>query len=189
MTIGPEHLSKELFYPHMVNSYHGIAHTARVLLATHLLCNAIKLSEDETIACYIAAIVHDLGKSNDVEGAEHGYKSMVLYREKITSLIGDANLQRRTLNAVRYHSVGDDDCPEEVRQDIIWKVLKDADALDRSRFGGHGCDKSFLRLGIYLSSVGQNILDLTTYLPGWSSDFEGNQPYEELVVTIRKYAE
>lgn len=185
----PIHLSKELFYPHMVSSYHGIAHTARVLLATHLLCNAIKLSEDEAIACYIAAIIHDLGKSNDVEGAEHGYKSMVLYREKITSLIGDANLQRRTLNAVRYHSVWDDDCPNEVRQDIIWKVLKDADALDRSRFGGRGCDKSYLRLSIYQSSVGQNILGLTSYLPGWSSDFEGSQPYEELVVAIRKYAE
>lgn len=185
----PIHLSKDLFYPHMVNSYHGIAHTARVLLATHLLCNAIKLSEDETIACYIAAIIHDLGKSNDVEGSEHGYKSMVRYIDKITSLISDANLQRRTLNAVRYHSVGDDDCPEEVRQDIIWKVLKDADALDRSRFGGRGCDKSYLRLSIYQSSVGQNILGLTSYLPGWSSDFEGIQPYEELVVAIRKYAE
>lgn len=183
----PIHLSKELFYPHMVNSYHGIAHTARVLLATHLLCNVIKLSQDETIACCIAAIIHDLGKSNDVEGAEHGYKSMVLYREKITSLFGDANLQRRTLNAVRYHSVRDDDCPDEVRQDIIWKVLKDADALDRSRFGGRGCDKSYLRLDIYQSAVGQNILELTSYLPGWTSCFVGSQPYEELVDMIRKY--
>ena len=183
----PMHLAKELCYPHMVNSYHGIAHTARVLLATHLLCNVIKLSQDETIACCIAAIIHDLGKSNDVEGAEHGYKSMVLYREKITSLFGDANLQRRTLNAVRYHSVRDDDCPDEVRQDIIWKVLKDADALDRSRFGGRGCDKSYLRLDIYQSAVGQNILELTSYLPGWTSCFVGSQPYEELVDMIRKY--
>ena len=183
----PIHLSKDLFYPHMVNSYHGIAHTTRVLLVTHLLCNAIKLSEDETIACYIAAIIHDLGKSNDVEGAEHGYKSMVLYRGKITSLIGDANLQGRTLNAVRYHSVRDEDCPDEARQNIIWKVLKDADALDRSRFGGRGCDKSYLRLDIYQSSIGQNILGLTSYLPGWSSDFEGSQPLEEIIVAIRKY--
>ena len=48
---------------------------------------------------------------------------MVLYRGKITSLIGDANLQGRTLNAVRYHSVRDEDCPDEARQNIIWKVL------------------------------------------------------------------
>lgn len=183
----PIHLSKDLFYPHMVCSYHGIAHTARVLLATHLLCNAIKLSEYEAIACYIAAIIHDLGKSNDVEGAEHGYKSMVLYREKITSLIGDANLQRRTLNAVRYHSVGDENCPEEIRQDIIWKVLKDADALDRSRFGGRGCDKSYLRLGIYQSTVGQNILGLTSYLPKWTQNMLWDYPYSEIVNIIKKY--
>ena len=77
----PIKLTKDLFYPHMVNSYHGIAHTTRVLLATHLLCKAIKLQDDETIACYIAAIIHDLGKSYDKESAEHGYKSMLLYIE------------------------------------------------------------------------------------------------------------
>ena len=185
----PIKLTKDLFYPHMVNSYHGIAHTTRVLLATHLLCKAIKLQDDETIACYIAAIIHDLGKSYDKESAEHGYKSMVLYIEKIKSLICDTNLKKRTLNAVRYHSVVDNECPDEVRQDIIWKVLKDADALDRSRFCGRGCDKSYLRLDIYPSAIGQNILELTSYLPGWSSDFEGSQPYEEIVVAIRKHAE
>lgn len=185
----PIHLSRDLFYPNMVNSYHGIAHTARVLLATHLLCKAIKLRDNEAVACYIAAIIHDLGKSNDREGDEHGYKSMLLYREKIVSLIDDANLQRRTLNAARYHSVGDGDCPEEIRHDIIWKVLKDADALDRSRFGGRGCDKSYLRLDIYQSSIGQNILGLTAYLPGWTSNFEGSRPYEEIVAAIKKYAE
>ena len=93
------------------------------------------------------------------------------------------------MNAVRYHSVVDNECPDEVRQDIIWKVLKDADALDRSRFCGRGCDKSYLRLDIYPSAIGQNILELTSYLPGWSSDFEGSQPYEEIVVAIRKHAE
>ena len=185
----PIKLTKDLFYPHMVNSYHGIAHTTRVLLATHLLCKAIKLQDDETIACYIAAIIHDLGKSYDKESAEHGYKSMVLYIEKIKFLICDTNLRKRTLNAVRYHSVVDNECPDEVRQDIIWKVLKDADALDRSRFCGRGCDKSYLRLDIYPSAIGQNILELTSYLPGWSSDFEGSQPYEEIVVAIRKHAE
>ena len=182
----PINISKELFYPHMVNSYHGIAHTTRVLLATHLLCKTIKLSDEETRACYIAAIIHDLGKSNDVEGAEHGYKSMLLFKEKITSLIGDANLQRRTLNAVRYHSVEDNDCPEEVRHDIIWKVLKDADALDRNRFGGYGCDKSYLRLGIYQSSVGQNILGLTSYLPGWTQNIPWDNPCVELTNQIHK---
>ena len=37
--------------------------------------------------------------------------------------------------------------------------LKDADALDRSRFVGNGCDKSFLRLGVYDTPIGQNIIE------------------------------
>ena len=185
----PLSLSKGMFYPHMVDSYHGIAHTARVLCATHLLCNAIELSDDETKACYIAAIIHDLGKRNDREGAEHGYNSMVLYKDKIKSFIDNESLQERTLNAVCYHSVDDKDTPEDITQDIIWKVLKDADALDRSRFGGRGCDKSYLRLGIYQKDIGQNIIDLTSYLPVWSESLDWEHPYDELVKQIHKYAD
>ena len=185
----PIQLSKDLFYPHMVNSYHGIAHTTRVLFATYLLCNTIDILDQEKKACYIAAIIHDLGKRSDREGAEHGLNSMELYKEKIKSLIDDAELQSRTLNAVRYHSVEDKDCPNDVCQDIIWKVLKDSDALDRSRFGGRGCDKSYLRLGLYQTDVGQNIIDLTSYLPGWSEALDWEHPYEGLIEQIHKYAE
>ena len=185
----PIQLSKDLFYPHMVNSYHGIAHTTRVLFATYLLCNTIDILDQEKKACYIAAIIHDLGKRSDREGAEHGLNSMELYKEKIKSLIDDAELQSRTLNAVRYHSVEDKDCPNDVCQDIIWKVLKDSDALDRSRFGGRGCDKSYLRLGLYQTDVGQNIIDLTSYLHGWSEALDWEHPYEGLIEQIHKYAE
>ena len=73
-----------------------------------------------------------------------------------------------------------------IRQDIIWKVLKDADALDRSRFGGRGCDKSYLRLGIYQSTVGQNILGLTSYLPKWTQNMLWDYPYSEIVNIIKK---
>ena len=185
----PIKLSKDLFYPHMVNSYHGIAHTSRVLLASYLLCNTIEMSEQEKNACCLAAIIHDLGKRSDREGAEHGFNSMELYKEKIKMLIDDAELQSRTLNAVRYHSVEDKDCPNDVCQDIIWKVLKDSDALDRSRFGGRGCDKSYLRLGLYQTDVGQNIIDLTSYLPGWSEALDWEHPCEGLIEQIHKYAE
>lgn len=182
-------LSRDLFYAHMVNSYHGIAHTTRVLYAAYLLCSVMNLTESESEACCIAAVIHDLGKCNDMEGAEHGYNSMELYKEKIKSLIQDELIQSRVLNAVRYHSVDDKDCPEGVKQDIVWKVLKDADALDRSRFRGKGCDKSYLRLGIYETEVGQNIIDLTSYLPGWTDGFEGNQPYTEIVDAVSKFTE
>lgn len=183
----PINLSQDLFYTHMINSHHGIAHTSRVLLTTFILANLMRLSDSEIEASCIAAIIHDLGKRSDVEGAEHGYNSMILYKEKISSLVMEKELQERILNAVRYHSVEDKDCPLAVQNDIIWKVLKDADALDRSRFGGKGCDKSYLRLDIYETYDGQNIIDLTSYLPGWTKGLTWDNPYEEIVERIHNY--
>ena len=81
------------------------------------------------------------------------------------------------------------DCPIDVRADVIWKLLKDADALDRSRFARGGCDKSYLRLGIYNTETGQNILDLASYLPSWTQSLEWDEPYQELVQQIYKYCE
>lgn len=180
-------LTKDLFSSHMLDSYHGIAHTARVLFASYLLSHAINLGEDESRACCFAAIIHDLGKRSDREGAEHGYNSMKLYKDYICEIIQDSSLAVRILQAVQYHSVADKDCPAKVQNDIIWKVLKDADALDRSRFSGRGCDKSFLRLDIYNTSIGQNIVDLTTYLPGWTQETQWNSPYNEIINIVKKY--
>lgn len=185
----PIRLTKGLFYANMVNSHHGIAHTSRVVYAAYLLCNAMALPKQERSACCIAAIIHDLGKRNDYEGAEHGMNSMELYKDRIKAIILDESMQKRTLDAVRYHSVEDKDCPGSVRQDVIWKVLKDADALDRSRFLGKGCDMSFLRLGIYQTTAGQNIIELTKQLPKWTNCFEGTQPYTEIVNAVNKYTE
>ncbi len=183
----PIELKTGLFYPNMVNSYHGIAHTARVLFTSHLLANAINLSDDERNACYLAAIIHDLGKRSDREGAEHGYNSMIRYKERIYELTESNSLANRILQSVQYHSVADKDCPSTVQNDIIWKVLKDADALDRSRFGGNGCDKSFLRLEIYDTPIGQNIIDLTTYLPSWTQGTDWSNPYETIISQISNF--
>lgn len=185
----PVRLTKGLFYANMVNSHHGIAHTSRVVYAAYLLCNAMALPEQERSACCIAAIIHDLGKRNDLEGSEHGANSMELYRDRIKTIIQDESIQKRVLDAVRYHSVEDKDCPDGVKQDVIWIVLKDADALDRSRFSGKGCDMSFLRLGIYQTSDGQNIIEITKRLPMWTNGFEGTQPYIEIVKAVNKHTE
>lgn len=185
----PLTLSKDLFYPHMLNSYHGIGHTSRVLLISFLLASSINLSDEEIVASCVAAITHDIGKRSDIEGASHGYSSMLKIQDRIGTYIHDTQLARRVLNAVRYHSVEDKDCPNDVRTDVIWKLLKDADALDRSRFMQGGCDKSYLRLGIYNTETGQNILDLASYLPSWTQSLKWDEPYQELIQQVNKYCE
>lgn len=183
----PLQLAKDLFYSHMVNSHHGIAHTARVLFATFLIVKFLpNLTKEEQYACYLAAIIHDLGKTSDREGKIHGYNSMKLYKGKIEMFVSDNRLQKRILNAIQYHSIDDNETPIEIRQDIIWQILKDSDALDRSRFSGRGCDKSFLRLPLFKGNIGEEILCLTQYLPSWTQNLVWNNPYCELSQIINK---
>lgn len=185
----PLTLSRTLFYSHMLDSYHGIEHTARVLFLSHLLCDIMNLSEQEKESCCLAAIIHDLGKRSDREGAEHGFNSSELYKVKITELVSDETVQQRILNAVRFHSVEDKDCPNNVTSDVVWKVLKDADALDRSRFSGKGCNVSYLRLGIYDTPSGQNIIDLAFYLPSWTVNLDKDNIYDALYEQIGIYTQ
>ena len=39
----------------------------------------------------------------------------------------------------------------------------------------------------YYTPIGQNIIDLTTYLPIWTQDALWDNPYYELVNIIKKY--
>lgn len=183
----PIRLREELFYPNMISSYHGISHTARVTLYTYLLSQCIPgFSNSEVEACCIAAIIHDLGKTSDREGSVHGYNSRIRYQDSIMKLGIDETLKQRILDAIQYHSVEDFKCPDSVRNDYIFKVVKDADALDRSRFGGKGCDKSYLRLGIYNDTCGEAILKLAEILPTITGTCKWENPFDEMVEIITK---
>lgn len=179
-------LSKNLFYPHMVNSYHGIAHTARVLFGTCLLVFFEKDLPDEIKnSIFYAAIIHDLGKTNDREGSIHGENSANLYRNKIKGFISDINLQMEILNAVKYHSIDDDFCPSQIRSSRVWKILKDADALDRGRFNKK-CDISFLRLEIFKTDIGTQILEFMEKLPFHTRNLNWDNPFVELTNCIKQ---
>lgn len=184
----PIKLEKNLFFPHMISSYHGIGHTVRVVFYSYLLAAAIdRLNEREKQACCLAAVIHDLGKQSDREGAIHGYNSMLLYKDRLIDYVDDEKLRSRIFDAVQYHSVDDRDCPRSVINDLITMVLKDADALDRSRFGGRGCDKSYLRLGLYDTPYGEAILKIAEILPALTERCNWDNPYEDIIETIRKF--
>jgi hypothetical protein len=179
-------LSKDLFYAHMLYSYHGIAHTTRVLFGTFLLLHFMpKVENSIKEAIYYSAIIHDLGKTDDREGAIHGKHSADSYKSKINQFISDANLQNQTLNAIKYHSIDDEDCPIEVQNNIIWKVLKDADALDRGRFS-RKCDRAYLRLDIFKTDLGTRIIDFMDNLSRYTNNLNWNNPYVELIDCIKQ---
>jgi hypothetical protein len=178
-------LSKELFYPNMVNSFHGIAHTIRVLFGSYLILVFSKQNFPNEIkkAIYYAAIMHDLGKTNDREGSEHGAKSAELYKEKIKDYL-TPYFQLVVLKAIKYHSIEDDLCPTDVKTNFIWKILKDADTLDRGRFHSK-CDKSYLRLDIFKTEVGDILINFMDKLSYYTQNLEWNNPYSELINCIK----
>ena len=89
-----------------------------------------------------------------------------------------------TLEAVKYHSVDDWSCPIEVKDNIIWKVLKDADALDRGRFNRR-CDRSYLRLDIFKTELGSQIVDFMDKLPDLTRNLQWNNPLSELADCLK----
>lgn len=181
-------LDRSLFYPNMLHSWHGIAHTSRVMFMSYLIANAVPgIPSELKDGCYYAALIHDLGKKSDREGSEHGNSSALMYESTLRNLISNSRIYNSVFEAIKYHSVDDSLCPKSCQDNIIWKVLKDADALDRSRFRGKGCDKSYLRLSIYDTVVGQKILALANILPALTEYNSWNSPYEEIVKSIKEY--
>ena len=176
-------IDKSLFANHMLYSYHGIAHTIRVMWNAFVIAS-IDESIDKTMYLSIlyASLIHDLGKRSDTEGETHGESSALLYQERMNQLsIKDADL---ILEAVKYHSIDDSKCPPNVHDNIIWQVLKDADALDRSRLPGRGCNPSFLRNPLFSTDSGKEILSFAKNLPSFTDGCSWDSPVNDLIKVI-----
>jgi hypothetical protein len=181
-------LKRELFYSHMVNSYHGIAHTSRVLFATHMITSLSEgISEDIRVMAYYAAIIHDLGKISDREGSIHGLKSVNRCCDLIDSIPVSVELRQRLKDAIIYHSIEDNLCPVHVQEDVLWKILKDADALDRNRFSSKGCDIHYLRMPIFQTEDGKDIIQISNILPSVTRECKWDNPYDEIIKALETY--
>ena len=144
-----------LYREHFSNiEAHDATHTAHVLLFASFIYREIVLadrcsglSRKQAVADYKtllrAAEWHDIGRINDKSDSKHGAKSYKLYAEEVGE---DAELEY----LLTYHCrddkeaqlVCESDFPDG-RTETIWQllcILKDADALDRCRFGMGGKD-------------------------------------------------
>ena len=133
-----------------IEGVHGKAHTLRVLLLCLLLAKQMGLSIKKTELLATAAIYHDTCRQHDGVDVVHGYDAMQYYKENV-----------RRPNPIiefliEYHAIDDRfgyrelnnnpdllDRVEEVKQ--LFEIFKDADALDRVRFGIFQLDLGYLR--------------------------------------------
>ena len=145
VSLMPFELAKTVFAnPDLSHSdLHGIPHITRVMFWTHFLSrpNALKLllpdsCSDADLAgdSMVAALIHDLCRFGNHENTDHGEKAATKFSNNVGSYCnGDKQRTQRILEAVTWHCRPDDDCPNTANP--VFKILKDADALDRGRFG------------------------------------------------------
>ena len=133
---------------------HGVRHTLRVWVHAMELASALGFENWQREALHHAAIWHDIGRTHDGADYYHGAKSagravgMGLHLDPAV----DPFVLETTLFAVTHHCGSEHHAelaaawlPETKGGWDAFRVLKDADALDRVRLGRWDLDPSQLR--------------------------------------------
>lgn len=128
------------------NGVHGVKHSKNVFYLADILADSIDLSERERQILAVSSVFHDIGRVHDGEDRKHGFLSweklqcIPEYRS-ITSHFCEKEIE--TIKClICSHCIEDKSFPlDDIR---LLQCLKDADALDRVRFGGLNPD--YLRL-------------------------------------------
>lgn len=123
-------------YHHTNMSAHDALHTLRVLLYALIIAEMLSLKRNQQILLAEAAAYHDIGRKTDFVEPEHGVASRKIYEKK-------SEWNDISAFAIEYHCKSDESAKkaaEEIFENpkdalrVLW-ILKDADALDRIRFG------------------------------------------------------
>lgn len=126
---------------------HGVGHTRRVLYLALKLANKYELTEEEKKILAVACCYHDIGRVNDETDDGHGLLSVRKCERLKLQELHDMNDEDWYLvrDLIIFHSLYDFRFPrDDERSILMYKILKDADALDRLRF--KDLDVKFLRL-------------------------------------------
>lgn len=129
---------------------HNAEHTLRVLFDALLLIQVqgIELTKKELHQLCDAILYHDIGRINDEVDDRHGAKSKEIYSDAapecnpVTSFLIEYHCidDRKALANLKASSIRDKE-----RVWLLYTVLKDADALDRVRFGMRAVDPKYFR--------------------------------------------
>lgn len=131
------------------NGIHGLLHTKRVLLLALVISSLEDLDERDSNILTISACLHDIGRRNEDKDDDHGLLSV--YKIEDYDILEDVSIEfdfdeeeKNIIKAIiKYHPIDDkngekaiieDDTVEQKPRAIrLYKLLKDADSLDRVR--------------------------------------------------------
>lgn len=140
-------LDDELNFKHD-DAEHGKLHSLRVLLNALTLGRLKGLGQLDLHLLAMASIYHDIGRTNNEIDDLHGLRSREIFEE---SDFGDNDIIKFL---IEYHCIDDNIALEALKNSTIenkvkakklFSILKDADALDRLRFGPRNLDFTYLR--------------------------------------------
>ena len=130
---------------------HTYNHCERVLLYALILGH--KIMEDilpELTMLAHASIFHDSRRFDDFIDKGHGERASEYYKNYCEN--SDLEFYECAWFIIKYHDINDEeglmainDHFKDERAIMLYKIFKDADALDRYRLGTQGLDKRFLR--------------------------------------------
>ena len=146
----------ESLYADKKSAHHDALHSLRVLFLACLIGTEENFTEQEMTDVCDAAVYHDIGRISEGLDAEHGVRSAKIYEEE------SLDVSRSAAFAIEAHCLDDKKAARLMKerfqpneQKSVWRVfcvLKDADALDRVRFGvamnrkSDALDINYLRL-------------------------------------------
>ena len=129
---------------------HDAEHTLRVLFDALLLVQVqgIALTKKESHQLCDAILYHDIGRTNDDVDDSHGAKSNDIYYDAVPEC------NSATAFLIEYHCLDDRKALADLKASnirnkervwLLYTILKDADALDRVRFGMRAVDPKYFR--------------------------------------------
>lgn len=142
-------IKKEFLYE---SNFHGFYHSEKVMLFSYLIGKHQGLNDVEMQIVMDAAVYHDIGRTNDFEDNCHGFISSLQILEKKDKILSNDIYKDETnlyyLRAICDGHSKDDEYNKKIfdyyfydNREIdyeqfkrLYDVLKDADALDRTRF-------------------------------------------------------
>ena len=137
----------ENFAEYKMDGVHGDLHSARVLLNCLLMANDMNLTKHETDILAVTAVFHDTMRKNDGEDTKHGESSVDYYKKFCEYWPGVIKYEEAVTQIIEYHCQPDEIGRENIDSKYLklYDIFKDADALDRVRFGIRDLDINQLR--------------------------------------------
>lgn len=131
---------------------HGEEHIIRVCIFAYYLAYLKKLPRNMIIDILEVAKYHDIGRINDKEDRDHGFRGAMLYGQYFTNKKSEKNMYGAIITA---HSMRDEEFDMVWQQwnnpiekldygKMIFNIIKDADALDRFRLNDCSLKTQFL---------------------------------------------